>query len=92
MAKVKWVASTDPEIPNRGKFVVIQPGQEAGIIQYEQGRGLTYDPKSNTSIDDQIRELLIIAQGHAEELGVEMIYVIKSTQVRRRPYPRTATK
>jgi hypothetical protein len=77
MAKVKWVASNDPEIPNRGKFVIVQPGREGGHIQYEQGRGLTYDPKSNTPIDDQIGGLLIVAQGHAEELGVETIYVIR---------------
>lgn len=77
MAKVNWVVSNDPEIPNTGKFVIIQPGREGGHIEYDQGRGLTYDPKSKTPIDQQIQGLLIIAQGHAEELGVETIYVLK---------------
>jgi hypothetical protein len=77
MAKVKSVANGDPEIPNTGKFVIIEPGTEDGRIQYDEGKGLTYDLKSKTPIDDQIEELVVIAQGYAEELGVETIYVIK---------------
>ncbi len=78
MAKVKWVASSAPEIPNRGKFVIIEPGgQEGGEVQYAEGKGLTYDPKSLTSVDRQIQALIPIAQGYASELDIETIYVIK---------------
>ena len=77
MAAAKWVASADPQIPNTGKFVIIEPGREGGHIQYAEGRGLTYDPKSSTLVDDQIQGLIAIAQGYAVELGVETIYVIK---------------
>jgi hypothetical protein len=78
VAKVKSVVKDDPEIPNSGKFVIIGPGSEDGRIQYSQGRGLTYDRKSKTPIDDQIEKLVIIAQGYAEELSVDTIYVIKN--------------